>query len=72
MEKSKVKPLLSCFAEKLLVNKEDSLQVNQMVKTLVFEINILNSLNNFIDTEESEIIIEYILFYWRIMVLQML
>lgn len=72
MEKSKVKPLLSCFVEKLLVNKEDSLQVNQMVKTLVFEINILNSLNNFIDTEESEIIIEYILFYWRIMVLQML
>lgn len=56
----KLDTLLSCFAEKLLVNKEDSLQVNQMVKTLVFEINILNSLHNFIDTEESEIIIEYI------------
>lgn len=52
--------LFSDFAKKLLANKEDSLQVNQIVKTLVFELNIWNSLHNFIDTEESEIIIEYI------------
>ena len=56
----KLDTLFSDFAEKLLLNKKNISQVKQIVKTLAFELNMWNSLHNFIETEESEIILEYI------------
>ncbi len=56
----KLDTLFSDFAKKLLGNKKDTVQVNQIVKALAFELNTWNSLHNFIETEESEIILEYV------------
>ena len=56
----KLDTLLSDFAKKLFLNKKDMFQVNQIVRTLAFELNTWNSLHNFIETEESEIILEYV------------
>lgn len=56
----KLDTLLSDFVKKLLVNKKNKSQVNQIVMDLVFELNMLNSLHNFIETEEREVILEYV------------
>ena len=56
----KLDTLFSDFKKELLASKKNIFQVNQIVKTLTLELNALNSLHKFIETEEREIILEYV------------
>lgn len=56
----KLDVLLSNFAKELYKNKRDKLLVNKIIEKLTVELNEWNSLYNFIETEESEIILEFV------------
>lgn len=52
--------LLSTFTQQICKNKADSYAVEQKIQVLVEGLNAWNSQYHFIETEESEIILEYI------------
>ncbi len=58
----KIDFLLMDFATRIHKNKTDSTKVNEAIKQVVEEINIWNSKNSIIETEDAEIIIQY--FYY--------
>ena len=56
----KIYSLFSNFEKEILANKKDMFHINQVVKNLTLELNVWNYSHNFIETEESEVILEYV------------
>ena len=58
--------LLMNFAIRIHKNKDNSAKVNEAIKQVVEEINIWNSKNSIIETEDAEIIIQYIYYILKL------